>query len=148
MNFDFDLFEDSFELYQSLTDKEKILFLYEMLYDLNELNESNEEDLENMEETVRMPLKDIIRHYDTSLLDIVKSSIQTDSATNVLILNSYIILNSQRQNSMKSTINDLLSSGLILQEKKLTKKEHDIFYQQKFCKVYHIIGQANPINYN
>lgn len=154
MNSDFLINEAAYDFFKQLSIQEKLLFLYDLLYDIIDDEESDENffdfPIENTNESdIEIPsLNTLIKLHGKNLSNLIQSSILTETYTNVLIMNNYIVLNSQLSESINDTIQGLYESGLILTSVKLSVNEFKTFKHQKYCKVYHIVGQGTQMNYN
>ena len=149
MNFnEYKIDESDYEFFGSLPKDEKILFLYDLICE--DFYGSG-----TMEQTpspvVSFKLGDFdnfLKEFESKLYQIIESTIQSDSEANVLFINDKVIINSESNNSLSDAVLDLMLDGYVLSEQQLTMKQLSIFHQQRYCKVFEIIGVVDKISLN
>jgi hypothetical protein len=154
MNSDININDAAYDFFKQLSEPEKLLFLYDLLSEMIDEEESDDlffnftaEDAKELD--LEIPsLNMLIKLHGQSLSKLIRSSILTDTYTNVLIINNYLVLNSQSTEAINNTIEGLFDSGMILTKVDLSENAFNTLKHQNFCKVYHIVGQGNRINYN
>ena len=65
-----------------------------------------------------------------------------------MFLNVKLIINSESLALIADTVNQMVLTGYLLSEQTLTKPQRKIFHQQKYCKVYTMLGKVNRISEN
>lgn len=154
MNSEFVLNDNAYDFFKQLSATEKLLFLYDLLSNILEDDESDNSffdfpsDINEPTDLQTISLNSIIKQHGKSLSNLIRSSILTETYTNVIIINNYMVLNSQLSEAMDNTIQGLSESGMILKSVNLSESAYNTVKHQNFCKVYQIIGQGNQMNYN
>jgi hypothetical protein len=89
-----------------------------------------------------------LKEFESKLYQIVKATIHSDSEANILFINDKVIINSESDNGLTDAVLDLMISGYVLIEQQLSIKQLSIFHQQRYCKVFNIIGFVDKISLN
>lgn len=143
MNFsDYIIDKSDYNFFMSLDSDEKLLFIYDLVCDQIYGPGSIEEFDSNIVK------QDITNQIQLKLESIIESSINEKALVNILIINNKIILNSKSIILITDAVADLYVRGYLLSAVELTKKQSETFHQQKYCKVYNIIGKLPPITQN
>jgi len=149
MNFnEYKIDESDYEFFGSLPKDEKILFLYDLIcedfYGLGSL-----EQVPSSVTSFKLGDFDtFLKEFESKLYQIVKATIQSDSEANILFINDKVIINSESDNGLTDAVLDLMLDGYVLVEQQLSIKQLSIFHQQRYCKVFNIIGFVNTISLN
>jgi hypothetical protein len=149
MNFnEYKIDESDYEFFGSLPKDEKILFLYDLIcedfYGLGSL-----EQVPSSVTSLKLGDFDtFLKEFESKLYQIVKATIQSDSEANILFINDKVIINSESDNGLTDAVLELIISGYVLIEQQLSIKQLSIFHQQRYCKVFNLIGFVDPISLN
>lgn len=138
--------ESDFGFYNSLPEDERILFLYDLIcedaYGAGSVPEINSPAFDVID------FDELIQEFSKKLSGIVQASLSNEMPVNVLFINSTIIIQSDDLTLLNESVRDLIIDGFLLKEFKMTKAAKKVFHVQKYCKMYNIIGQGNPLNMN
>ena len=149
MNFsEYIIDESDYKFFGSLPKDEKILFMYDLICE--DYYDVGSTDLNSMS-SISFKLDNFdtfIKDFESKLYQIVAATIRSDSEANILFINDRIIINSELENSLSDSILDLMLSGYLLQEQQLTLHQMSVFHQQRYCKVFKILGIGNKISLN
>lgn len=139
MNFkDYIIDEEDYKFFDTLPKDEKLLFIYDLICD----DYYGAGSIEPTEMTLTpISLEDLDSRFQT----IVSSNINENIDVNILILNNKLIVNSNSEDLLNKTINGMLLDGLILSKYIMDERSTFIFQQQKFCKIYTILGKEDKI---
>ena len=147
---EFNIDESDYEFFGSLPKDEKLLFLYDLICERaygngTEVIEYTEViDADIIETDSELEIFD----KDERFRNFISSSINPDIDINIFILNDKVIINSNSEEKLKSSVRDMLNDGLILYKHRLGEKAQYIFQHQEFCTVYLMAGKTLPINKN
>jgi len=155
MNFkDYIISESDYSFFDSLPEDEKLLFMYDLIC---------EESYGTGSDTLEEPnakydtaeIKSDLNKFDTivdtfknKLQTIIAASISEKAPVNMMFLNDKLIINSESLALIADTVNQMILTGYLLSEQTLTKPQRKIFHQQKYCKVYTMLGKVNRISEN
>jgi len=155
MNFkDYIISESDYSFFDSLPEDEKLLFMYDLIC---------EESYGTGSDTLEEPnakydtaeIKSDLNKFDTivdtfknKLQTIIASSISEKAPVNMMFLNDKLIINSKSLALIADTVNQMILTGYLLSEQILTKPQRKVFHQQKYCKVYTMLGKVNRISEN
>jgi hypothetical protein len=146
MNFsDYIIDKSDFDFFESLDYDEKLLFLYDLICedeDFSDPIQFTESDI------VLNEFETILKDFENKLYYIVASCINYNSKVNILVINNQVILNSESLYELNNVVRSLFLDGYILQEHQLNNELLSIFHQQRYCKVFNIIGQSFKIKLN
>ena len=70
------------------------------------------------------------------------------SLSSMIFLNDKLIINSESLALIMDTVNQMILTGYLLLEQILTKPQRKVFHQQKYCKVYTMLGKVSRISEN
>jgi hypothetical protein len=149
MNFsEYIIDESDYEFFGSLPKDEKILFMYDLICE--DFYGAGSVDSEPIP---AVPFKlgnfdTFIKDFESKLYKIVAATIRSEFEANILFINDRIIINSESEDSLSDAILDLMLDGHILQEQQLTLHQMSIFHQQRYCKVFKILGTVGEISLN
>jgi len=155
MNFkDYIISESDYSFFDSLPEDEKLLFMYDLIC---------EESYGTGSDTLEEPnakydtaeIKSDLNKFDTivdtfknKLQTIIAASISEKAPVNMMFLNDKLIINSKSLALIADTVNQMILTGYLLSEQILTKPQRKVFHQQKYCKVYTMLGKVNRISEN
>lgn len=149
MNFnDYIIDESDYEFFGSLPKDEKILFMYDLICEDFYGPGSMEID---KPATISFELGNFdtfLKEFEAKLYQIVAATIKSDTDANVLFINDRVIINSETEEGLSDAVLDLMLEGYMLQEQQLSLRQLSIFHQQRYCKVFKIIGAGNKISLN
>jgi hypothetical protein len=149
MNFnEYIIDESDYEFFGSLPKDEKILFMYDLICE--DFYGAGSVDTEPLP-LVSFKLGNFdtfLKDFESKLYQIVAATIRSDSEANILFINDRIIVNSESEDSLSDAVLDLMLDGYLLQEQQLTLHQMSIFHQQRYCKVFKILGTGNKISLN
>jgi hypothetical protein len=155
MNFnDYIISESDYSFFDSLPEDEKLLFMYDLICEESYgTGSENYEDPEDRYDTSEIKpdlakFDDIVDAFKSKLQTIVAASISEKAPVNMMFLNDKLIINSESLALIADTVNQMILTGYILSEQTLTKPQRKIFHQQKYCKVYTMLGKVNRISEN
>ena len=147
MNFnEYIIDESDYEFFGSLPKDEKILFLYDLICE--DFYGSGSIELEPPS-TIQFELGNFdmfLQEFEAKLYRIVAATIRSEFKANVLFINDRVIINSESEDKLNDAVLDLMLEGYMIQEQQLTTKQLSIFHQQRYCKVFKIIGTGNKIS--
>lgn len=136
MNFnDYIIDFSDYKFFHSLPTDERLLFLYDLICD-NAYGTGSYSEYED-------PID-----FDTKMYEIIKSTINPNSKVNIIWIGKSIILNSNSEYYITDAITDFFIQGAVMKEQKLTAKADRIFHQQKYCRIFQVLGYASKINQN
>lgn len=149
MNFnEYIIDESDYEFFVSLPKDEKILFLYDLIcedfYGAGSIESKPPS-------TIQFELGNFdtfLQEFEAKLYRIVAATIRSEFKANVLFINDRVIINSESEDKLNDAVLDLMLEGYMIQEQQLTTKQLSIFHQQRYCKVFKIIGTGNKISLN
>lgn len=149
MNFnDFIIDREDYDFFQSLPKDEKLLFIYDLICE--EAFGTGSVEIEPLD-TTKNVLKDFsfeLENFKDHLSGLVQRSINPEAKVNVLIVNNKIILNSESEDLLNSTIRDMFMDGCVMTNYKMPDNVLKIFKQQAFCKAFILAGKSDRINEN
>ena len=158
MNFkDYIISESDYSFFDSLPEDEKLLFMYDLICEESYgIGSENHEELEEPEDhydtsEIKSDLAkfdDIVDAFKSKLQTIIAASISEKAPVNMMFLNDKLIINSESLALIADTVNQMVLTGYLLSEQTLTKPQRKIFHQQKYCKVYTMLGKVNRISEN
>lgn len=139
MNFkDYIIDEDDYKFFGTLPKDEKLLFIYDLICD--DYYGAGSVDVPEMSFT---PIT--LEELDSRFQTIVSGNINENVDVNILILNNKLIVNSNSEDLLNKTIKDMILDGMILSKYIMTERMTFIFQQQRFCKIYTILGKEDKI---
>ena len=155
MNFnDYIISDSDYSFFDSLPEDEKLLFMYDLIceesYGTGSENYEEPEDRYDTSE-IKSDLDkfdDIVDAFKSKLQTIIAASISEKAPVNMIFLNDKLIINSESLALIADTINQMILTGYLLSEQTLTKPQKKIFHQQKYCKVYTMLGKVGRISEN
>ena len=89
-----------------------------------------------------------LENFKDHLSGLVQRSINPEAKVNVLIVNNKIILNSESEDLLDSTIRDMFMDGCVMTNYKMPDDVLKIFKQQTFCKAFILAGRSGRISEN
>ena len=122
--------KEDYKFFSSLPTSEKLMFLYDMVC------------TDYYQEIEQQP--NIIEHWHK----LVSSTILNDTDSNVLVINKLIVVNSDSYSFLHKTVSDMFEMGYILRSLPLEGLSRYVFHQQKYCKVYYLVGITDSICLN
>lgn len=155
MNFnDYIISESDYSFFDSLPEDEKLLFMYDLICEesygagSDTLEEPNakydtaeiKSDLDKFDT--------IVDTFKSKLQTIIEASISEKAPVNMIFLNDKLIINSESLALIADTVNQMILTGYLLSEQILTKPQRKVFHQQKYCKVYTMLGKVSRISEN
>ena len=147
---DYVISEEDFDFFQSLSEEEKLLFMYDLICIDAYGTGSNDESFESttIEFTIEKAdtFKEFIEEFENKMRSFIMSAINLEINCNVVFINNSVVVNSNTRKEIDETIFDLYMEGYLLKELPMTDKMALVFHHQKFCKIYEIIGLEEPIN--
>jgi len=155
MNFnDYIISESDYSFFDSLPEDERLLFMYDLICEESYgIGSENYEDPEDRYDTSEIKpdldkFDDIVDAFKSKLQTIVAASISEKAPVNMMFLNDKLIINSESLALIADTVNQMILTGYLLSEQTLTKPQRKIFHQQKYCKVYTMLGKVSRISEN
>ena len=151
MNFnDYIIDKEDFEFYLSLSEEERILFLYDLIcIDIYGKGSSTKDtDNSTSAEDFQSIIKKFLQDFEERLSSIIESNIKKTSKANIIIVNNLAIINSNTKKHVKAAAYELLESGILLSRYQVKPSVEHIFKKQEYFEVYRIIGQTNRISMN
>lgn len=155
-----DLDEYDYEFFSSLPDDEKILFMYDLIcanaYNFLDGVEESDEDLGdndvqfsiNPDSFKLADFETIVNSFEGKLREIIASTISPTNDVNMLVINGKVIFNSNDLVKLEASAKEFALSGFILSEFKMDDHMREILTQQKYCKVYTIVGRTQNYSDN
>jgi hypothetical protein len=149
MNFnEYKIDESDYEFFGSLPKDEKILFLYDLICE-DFYGSGTTEQTPSVSVSFKSDTFDnFIKDFESKLYKIVANTIQSDSEANILFINDKVIINSESNDSLSDAVLDLMLDGYVLKEQQLSLNQLSIFHQQRYCKVFKILGTVGEISLN
>lgn len=136
MNFkDYIIDEEDYKFFSTLPKDEKLLFIYDLICDEYYGAGSTEISLN--------PIS--LEELDSRFQSIVSGNTNKNVDVNILILNNKLIVNSNSEELLYKTVKDMILDGMILSKYSMNERSTFIFQQQKFCKIYTILGKEDKI---
>jgi hypothetical protein len=137
MNFDqYNIDADDYEFFSSLPNDEKILFLYDLIcdsyYGLGS-TQSFSADIESFDEYVH---------------DLISRQIDHNAPSNIIFINSFVVINSNSKKNLNTAIQALVTDGLMLRTYKISEATKRALKHQKFFRVFEITDRNNKIHLN
>ena len=152
MNFnDYIISDSDYSFFDSLPEDEKLLFMYDLICE--ESYGAGSYETEDSYDTAEIKsdlakFDEIVHTFKNKLQTIVAASISEKSPVNMLFINDKIIINSESAALISDTVHQMILTGYLLSEQTLTKPQRKIFHQQKYCKVYTMLGKVSRISEN
>jgi len=155
MNFkDYIISESDYSFFDSLPEDEKLLFMYDLICEesygvgSDTLEEPNSKyDTAEIKSDLDK-FDTIVDTFKSKLQTIVAASISEKAPVNMIFLNDKLIINSESLALIMDTVNQMILTGYLLSEQILTKPQRKVFHQQKYCKVYTMLGKVSRISEN
>lgn len=119
---------EDIKFFRKLPDTDKILFLFDAVFPINQ---ENLIDLKNL-----------------TISEIVDKSIVYTDAPNLLMMTDMAVINAPNLKSIRAVSRYLYELGYIVTRLKLKPAETKQFKRLKHCRVYSIVGQSIPIYYS
>ena len=155
MNFnDYIISDSDYSFFDSLPEDERLLFMYDLICEESYgIGSENYEDPEDRYDTSEIKpdldkFDDIVDAFKSKLQTIVAASISEKAPVNMMFFNDKLIINSESLALIADTVNQMILTGYLLSEQTLTKPQRKIFHQQKYCKVYTMLGKVSRISEN
>ena len=155
MNFnDYIISESDYSFFDSLPEDEKLLFMYDLICEESYGTGSDTlEDPNAKYDTAEIKsdldkFDTIVDTFKSKLQTIIAASISEQAPVNMMFLNDKLIINSESLALIADTVNQMILTGYLLSEQILTKPQRKVFHQQKYCKVYTMLGKVSRISEN
>lgn len=167
LNFeDFFITPEDYEFFQKLSQEEKIMFLYDLLCEQSYgTGSADDEDvfedviLDDDDVALIDPSKidsnglindlDIIaEQFEKLMSDKVSKSFDFNNEVSVIVLNNFVVFNSNDINLISKELRILQEDGYIIKKHVTTPKVQRIFQKQKICLIYELLGQIPPFSKN
>ena len=127
---------DDYEFFLSLPNDEKILFIYDLIcdsyYGLGSTQSFNAD----------------IESFDDYVHDLIANQIDHKAPSNIIFINSFVIINSNSKKNLNIAIQALITDGLMLRTYKISEKTKQVLKHQKFFRVFEITDRNNKIHLN
>lgn len=148
MNFsDYIIDEEDYKFFDTLPKDEKLLFLYDLICE-DAFGPGSVEPLPpSAALSTSMSLLDKVSEFEDKLYNIISANINETAKVNLLIINDTIVINSNSEDFLKEAVSEMLEDGVILTNVPLTPKTTPFFHQQKYCKMYVVLGKVSNIIY-
>lgn len=152
---DFFISVEDYNFFTSLSESEKILFVYDLI--CNESYGPGSSEFDHINTVINGKLSNVnvskinqINPPDfiTMLKSMISNSIDLESVVNVFFINNFVIINSDRRSEIRNTVRNLFTNGLILVKMRPGKSTLSLFKHQKHLSVYHIAGQSSKLSSN
>lgn len=154
MNFnEFKIDESDYGFFVSLPKDEKLLFIYDLIceraYGTGSTELLSSEPFTPIEiDIIETDSELDISTQNEKFRSYIESSINKNIDVNIFILNDKVILNSDFEEKLQDSINNMLLDGIILYKQRLSEKARYIFQHQKCCSVYVMVGKTLPVSKN
>jgi hypothetical protein len=145
--------KSDWNFFDKLPKEEKILFLYDLIceeaYGLGSTESVELEPTSTEDGDVCVGEFDsVIDDFESKIEILAGSTIDMELDINMLILNNFIVFNSNNIDLIFGEVKNLFMSGNVLRRHKLTPKAEKVFKHQLHCVVYEILGKVPPLSEN
>ena len=115
---DYVISEEDFDFFQSLSEEEKLLFMYDLICIDAYGTGSNDEPFESttIEFTIEKAdtFKEFIEEFENKMRSFIMSAINLEINCNVVFINNSVVVNSNTKKEIDETIFDLYMEGYLL----------------------------------
>ena len=131
---------DDYEFFSSLPNDEKILFIYDLICDSYYGLGSTA--------SYESGFSADIESFDEYVHDLIASQIDHNAPSNIIFINSFVIINSNTKKNLNTAIQALVTDGLMLRAYKISEKTKKVLKHQKFFRIFEITDRNNKIYLN